>query len=434
LNKKTKNSSTSQFISNGYKKNTLLTMVLILQAFLVFMFQSIWIKKIGIGSGSDIIYAAQTLGLLVTAPIISGLIVVWTKSIFEARYESVRFQRKLISKIQEEIKKLTMMIALIVTPIWLLISVVVYSEMVNSNKVIYFITAIIWLVCFVYILEYSVSAYIVRILRDDFLPEYINTLSYFAVVGLVIVANSLTPLEVSSLALIRAIVVACILRIYYKYRLILNFKNDWKLVFKKYMHSTAAASIFKTSPLIDRGICSTGPPGLISILVLAQSVTSIFGVIGDRVLGRKILRIVNDQVRTDPNYVKSCLRKYMISGVIIYISICLMGLILYHLGQVAANFFFSLQADQYQGFFQIILIILCGVISGVLTSPINSGLYSLGYEKWVAKMGVIIFVFGVISKLVLFELYGLVGLAVAISLQYVLCQFIFYNKLTKGGE
>ena len=207
----------------------------------------------------------------------------------------------------------------------------------------------------------------------------------------------------------------------YKFKIIFN--SELKDASRKIFPLILSSSFSKSNILIDRFFASTLSLGSITLLQY----------------GEKIIRIITDFINKGISLVS--LRKfsfdqdnekefqrlfYMICKTIIFIIVPSIFLIVFYLRDALNLVVLSknLSSSDVDNIYLVSIAFIGIFIGGSLSSTITNAFYAKGLTKLVAKMNVILQIFGIGLKIGLFYLIGFWGLPIALSITSMTGSFV----------
>lgn len=205
-------------------------------------------------------------------------------------------------------------------------------------------------------------------------------------------------------------------------------KETWRLMRPLLM----GASIYKTSPLVDRFWASQAPAGGMTILSLAQTAMGALSTIIERSICMPVMPSLSRFVTVSDykgfriayrNAIKRITLVVLIIGAALVIIHPLFISITMRLLKLNADAAFELWT---------LCIILLGYLHVAASGTIaTAAFYALGNTKTPVKIGVIGFFIGVFIKSIGFILFGVEGLAIGVTIYYVQNMIVMYIKLEK---
>jgi len=206
----------------------------------------------------------------------------------------------------------------------------------------------------------------------------------------------------------------------YKLKIILN--SELKKALRKIYPLILSSSFSKSNILIDRFFAST---------LLSGSITLLY-------YGEKIIRIISDFINKGISLVslrKFSLEKdnekefqrlfYLIFKVMIFIVVPVSIMIIFFLRDALNIIVLSnkLSNQDIDKLYWIIIAFIGVLIGGSLNSTITNAFYAKGLTKLIAKVNVILQIFGIVMKIGLFYLLGFWGLPIAFSITSIIGVF-----------
>lgn len=189
------------------------------------------------------------------------------------------------------------------------------------------------------------------------------------------------------------------------------------------------ASIYKTSPLVDRFFLSQVPAGGMTAFSLAQTAMSAVATILEKSISMPItptltrLAVMNEKKSLLILYKRTILKFMTIISLFIMLVIISQNIIIINLIN-----YLKINSETAQLILMLFLTLtLYGCIAG-LGGLTNSIFYALNDTKTVAIIATAGFLLSIIVRFIGFYYYGLIGLAASISIYYLL-NFIILNKI-----
>lgn len=197
-------------------------------------------------------------------------------------------------------------------------------------------------------------------------------------------------------------------------------KETWRLMRPLLM----GASIYKTSPLVDRYWASQAPAGSMTILSLAQTVMGALSTIIERSICMPIMPSLSRFVAArDYNGLRNAYRSG-VKRVSMVILVCCAGFIgLYPVFEtIAMNLLKVNQENAFNIWLLCMLLIGFAYVSASGT-VIAAGFYALGDTSTPPKIGIATFPIGILIKSIGFLATGIEGLAAGITVTYLVMMF-----------
>lgn len=196
----------------------------------------------------------------------------------------------------------------------------------------------------------------------------------------------------------------------------------------------AGASYYKMDPLVDRILLSSAQSGSLSLLYLAQQLYSAAGqVITKAFAVPAITRMSSAYKKKDFDSYRTELR----TGSLRILFVCTVGIVCLLLagkpllGLVMNHGEFD-SADN--KVLWILLVLMVGqFVAGGLGSLTAGSFYARGDTRTPTVLGSIAFTFGIVMKIAMFKLFGLYGLAVAISAYYLFSLLLQLGVMRSRG-
>lgn len=181
------------------------------------------------------------------------------------------------------------------------------------------------------------------------------------------------------------------------------------------------SSIYKTAPLVDRYLASMAAPGLMSLYSLSQSVYSA----GVQVVDRSIVAPAVSQLAkfVAKNRWTDFRRLWISRLLIVSLLVSISSLAVFLFGQDVLPLIIAYKGFEFSHIhiLWILLVSFAGYGVGAVAGQVLAGsFYAMGDTKTPTYIGTIGFVFGVLAKIAGFFWGGIVGLAIATSLYYLL--------------
>lgn len=194
----------------------------------------------------------------------------------------------------------------------------------------------------------------------------------------------------------------------------------------------AGAAIYKTGAIVDRFLASMAVPGALSILYFGQQVFSLFGLVLNK-------SVTSQMVPQLARYAKSgawrafhalyTKRLLVVTGVTVAIY-CL--LLLFGDSVLSAARPYTNIAPDAIHLLWIVMIALGGVlIGGAMGQIVSPAFYAKGDTSTPTKVGVLGFAFGVTMEFIGFAWLGVLGIALALSVYYMLNATVLLSYLNR---
>lgn len=207
-------------------------------------------------------------------------------------------------------------------------------------------------------------------------------------------------------------------------------RNSWR----RLAPMLAGASYYKMDPLVDRFLLSSAQSGSLSLIYLAQQLYSAASQVITKALALPVItRMASAYKRDDLDSSRQDLRGASLRILVV----CSIGIAcLFLLGKPTLAFVMS------HGEFDasdaltlwILLVLMAGqFLAGSMGSLTAGAFYSRGDTRTPTILGSIAFTLGIALKIAMFKLYGLYGLALAISAYYLLSLLLQMGVLWKRG-
>jgi putative peptidoglycan lipid II flippase len=202
------------------------------------------------------------------------------------------------------------------------------------------------------------------------------------------------------------------------------------LVWKRLKPLFLGTSFYTSDPLIDRFLLSTSNSGSISLYYISQQILGAVSEIISRSISSPLILKLSKlyEVKDNINFIK-LYNKYLI-----YISLLSFGIIsiIFLLGNEIINYIMknkSLTNNQID-IIWLILILMSGRLAlGNIGLVMTSMLYSKGDTRIPTNVGVKSFILGTIIKIIMFNYFGVLGLAFSVTVYYAIYISILYNKI-----
>lgn len=201
-----------------------------------------------------------------------------------------------------------------------------------------------------------------------------------------------------------------------------NWKStSLKITYHRIKSLVIGTTYYKSGYLIDRYLLSMDISGGISLYNLAQQIYSAgFSLIGKTINGPMVPKLSKyaDQNKWF-NFNKLNKRTSLI--VLLFTILCFLIVVI--IGRLLIPFFFGygqINADNLNKLWLILLCLGGYWIGGALGQTLTSSFYSLGETKLPTKIGIFSFTIGIVLKIIGFRIGGILGLAIATSLYYVI--------------
>ena len=209
----------------------------------------------------------------------------------------------------------------------------------------------------------------------------------------------------------------------YKFKIIFN--SDLKEASRKIFPLMLSSSFSKSNILVDRFFASTLSSGSITLLQY----------------GEKIIRIISDFINKGISLVS--LRKfslkqdnekefqmlfYKIYKTMIFIVVPCTFLIIIYLKEALNIVVLSnrLSSSDVENIYLVSIAFIGVFIGGSLSSTITNAFYAKGLTKLIAKMNVILQIFGIVLKIGMFYFIGFLGLPIAFSITSILGSLVLF--------
>ncbi len=410
------------------KQGVVIGIVVTMQFLATIAMQLLVIRLVGIGSETDAYIAAQAVPSVVVAVTVAALQTAWLprfsvllddhpawlKSLAVARGQAVLLGGGLI----------TVMIAL--SPVWLPLLLPGFNEN-QLAKAFLFSTPL--LIAAFFNIQSTLLAIALRAKNRFVISEWVSLCA--AILSLIVAAKLLPIWGIESVVwvtLIRA------LGIYFAQLAFASFPST--LLIKGWQCKQAwnmmrpvlfGASIYNTTPLIDRYWTSLAPVGGVTSLNLAQTAMGALATILERAISMPLTPTLARMVKNE-DYVglKKIYRKGLIrvTGIVILVAILLLLLKPIILGLLVL--LLKLSNDSAQQFW-----ILCFLLLGFLYAATSSSLavttfHALGDSKTPVLISLLGFSIGFFMKWILFYSKGINGIALAAS-GYLLINILLLN-------
>ena len=189
---------------------------------------------------------------------------------------------------------------------------------------------------------------------------------------------------------------------------------------------------YKTGALADQYLSSTSKKGDLTLLSLAQQIYTAINSIAVKVIVNTMVPIL---AKAYTNKEKEKFQQIFYQRLIVALLLSVlvtMGLLFFGKWLLGIVFVFKkIDLSDVSNFWWI-MVILSGFFSGgILGSVISSAFYAKGDTKTPTRINTILFTIYLPLKFLAFSLYGITGLAISISTYYILnvvVQFIFFQK------
>ncbi|WP_191965543.1 murein biosynthesis integral membrane protein MurJ [Oryzomonas sagensis] len=209
------------------------------------------------------------------------------------------------------------------------------------------------------------------------------------------------------------------------------FKKAWTKLKPLLLGNTYS----KTDQLIDRFLASMAPMGELSLLHLSQQIYGAGNQVITSAIASPMVPLLAQKASSGEWNTFKDISKKRLSVVVWLTGIILLVIIV--IGRPILSVVFGhgrFLAAQLQ-YFWLILIALAGVlIGGAMGQILSTSFYAKGNTHTPTKIGVIGFSIGIVLKLTGFNLFGVIGVALANSIYLFLNAFIMQYYLTKNLE
>lgn len=213
-------------------------------------------------------------------------------------------------------------------------------------------------------------------------------------------------------------------------------RNSWR----RLSPMLAGASYYKMDPLVDRFLLSSAQTGSLSLIYLAQQLYSAASQVIAKALAVPVItKMSSAHKRDDQDSLRADLRVagfriLIVSGLGI-VCLVVVGKPMLTVGMSQGEFNPSDARSLW-----VLLVLMAGqFLAGSLGSLTAGAFYAQGDTRTPTVLGSIAFTFGIGLKIAMFKLFGLYGLALAISAYYlfslllqmgVLWKRVFYNSVS----
>jgi peptidoglycan biosynthesis protein MviN/MurJ (putative lipid II flippase) len=182
-----------------------------------------------------------------------------------------------------------------------------------------------------------------------------------------------------------------------------------------------SSAVFKSEEPIEKVMLSTAPRGELTIYHLAVQVLQIVQTIYSRVIINPLLTRFSISI---DRHAWTDYRRTLVSSLLTIMALNVLGIgLLLLVGEPILQFVLPHDRFASSDVTQLWWIMLClagYLVGGSIGQVSVSGFYAMGDTITPSVIGIVGFIFGIVLKIVFFLNYGIVGLAVATSLYYVI--------------
>jgi putative peptidoglycan lipid II flippase len=192
------------------------------------------------------------------------------------------------------------------------------------------------------------------------------------------------------------------------------------------------SSLYKLSPLLDRFLASAAPAGGVALFNLAQMGGNAAATVIDRAVGAPLAPgLAVSWARAECAKFRSTFRLGMAMAWLPVIALGLGLLLISPFWHRLVGGALNLAPDQSAALFQLIIGLLGSIAAAACGAVVVAAFYALGDTRTPMIVGVTGFVFSVALKVAMFQSLGLVGLAWATSIYYLLNLLVMWLLLER---
>lgn len=404
------------------KQSLLIGIIVFIQLTATFTTQLIIIRVIGVGAETDSYMAAQAIPAVISAVLMSALQSVWLPRL-SASSDNEKQWRKVLSIAlgQGVILAIAVIVIIIATiNIWINWLFPVFTENQLKHTNIYIV---ILSISALFTIQSAQLTIALRTKGKFYLAESINAIGIIASLIVVYWAAPLYGLfAIAVIALIRSVIIFSAQMLFIG-RVEVSIINGWK--HRETWHLMKpiflGASLYKTSPLVDRYWASQATSGGLTILNLAQTGIAALATILDRSVCVPIITRFGWYIKQ--NDYKSLLKSYRLGLLNITIISIVYVIVMWIIKE---PFVLMLQgvlniSIENATLFWTICLFLVGYMHVAASGTLPVAVFhALGDTQTPVVIAVIGFVLSLIAKSIGFIYNGLIGLVLATSLYYLI--------------
>ena len=380
------------------------------------------IRLYGIGRETDAFVASQSIPQVITSIVVSALNSVWLPKL-SANCANLKKWNFVLSKSLGQALFISAGFSLLMLPVLKPLVNITFPGFneIQEQQAFYFV--MMFIVSMNFTILSSQLANALRTLNQFYHVEMINFLGSVLVLPIIYFISPYYGLMAISLILMIQSVFVFIVQLKYSkwpsilVRRGLGDKESWQLMKPVF----AGASIYKFSPLVDRFWLSFAPAGVMTVFNLAQNLVSAAAQVVEKSVVMSLTtnfgKLVKDQKFL---LLKSKIRDGIIRVTIISILILVFALIFkVWLIQGFGLFFKTDNVNSEMIWFFCVLLIGYFHSSPAATIPV-SALYAFKDTRTPVKTGIVGFLISIIFKAILYQVAGINGLVIGVSLYFLM--------------
>jgi O-antigen/teichoic acid export membrane protein len=415
-----------------HKTKIILIQLALFQVFFSFITNFLVVKEIGFGSEIDVYYIAMAVFAFLFTSIGWSISSVLTPILIENR------EKNLEGAMFINIVLITVPIFLISIGsmfLWSKLIFINYMDIIEYDKIVK--VQAIFLVTFLFS---TVNIVFLSILqeKDQYIKiNFLNMCS--AIFGLIFVYTTIEQYGIYSAVFSQLGMQIFLFIIMFTLTfstLKTNFRFDkdkMKLLWHRMKYIFFGSFYYRTDELIERFIASYLTPGFLSLIGFVQRIYgAIISVLNSAIAGPTITKFSNLIKENKYKEVKKTLYNYLLLLFIIDLFIFI-GVLLF--GEYLFLYFFGDKIDEQlvPMVYNAILFLFAMVFGKTLGQVLQSLLLSLKLEKEATQYEVFTFTLGIILKIGLTVLHGMMGLLIAIVIGELIKNIVKYSLIQKKG-